>query len=68
MRLFDRIRTTFGPFFQDEAGVVTIDWVLVTAGAVSMTLAVMISIGDGTQEFSEKMDTELSNRNVTTTY
>ncbi|MGI9391181.1 MAG: hypothetical protein ACR2O1_14080 [Boseongicola sp.] len=68
MRLINKFRTTFGPFIQDEAGNVTIDWVLVTAGAVSMSIAVMISISNGTQEFSEKMDTELTNRNVTTTY
>ncbi|MGI9394291.1 MAG: hypothetical protein ACR2OY_06560 [Boseongicola sp.] len=68
MRLDNRFRTALGPFIQDEAGNVTIDWVLVTAGVVSMSVAVMISISTGTQEYSEKMDTALSTRNVTTTY
>ncbi len=68
MRIFDRFHSALGSFSQDEAGNVTIDWVLITAGVVSMSVAVMISISDGTQEFSEKMDTELSNRPVTTTY
>ncbi|MDH3581962.1 MAG: hypothetical protein OEM91_15235 [Hyphomicrobiales bacterium] len=68
MALINYISRTTSRFLHDEDGVVTIDWVLVVAGVVSMSMAVMISIGDGAQEFSEKMDTELSNRPVTTTY
>ena len=66
-RSFD-YSAAFERFLRDDAGEVTIAWVLITSAVVSMAVVVMTSIGGGAQEFSEKLDTELSLRETTTTY
>lgn len=48
----------------DEAGNTTIDWLVVTFGAVAMTLAVMVAIGGGMETFGDKAETELATRDT----
>jgi len=51
-------------FAADEAGNVTIDWTVIVAMIVGMSLAVMVLIGGGTTQLSGKAGTELSTRNL----
>ena len=51
-------------FAADEAGNVTIDWTVIVAMIVGMSLAVMVLIGGGTTQLSGKTGTELSTRNL----
>jgi len=53
---------------RDDAGEVTIAWVLITSAGVSLAIAVMTSVGGGTQVLSGKMEVELSDREVTVTF
>jgi len=48
----------------DEAGNTTVDWVVVVAGSIAMTIAVMIAIGGGLQTFGDKAETELATRDT----
>lgn len=48
----------------DEAGNTTIDWVVLTSGAIAMTIAVMIAVGGGVEAFGDDAETELATRDV----
>jgi di/tricarboxylate transporter len=48
----------------DEAGNVTIDWVVLVAMALGMSFAVMVSISGGVNDFGDKAETELASREV----
>ena len=63
-----KLRSAFHRFLRDDAGEVTIAWVLITSAGVSLAIAVMTSVGGGTQELSANIDVELSDREVTVTY
>lgn len=49
-----------------EDGNVTIDWTVLLAGLVGLSLAVMLSLGGGTTQLASKIDTELSARDTLT--
>ena len=51
---------------RDESGNATFEWVLVVAGAVGMSIAVMASIGSGAQAFAQTADEELSTTEIMT--
>ena len=57
-----------GRFRRNEEGEATVAWVLATAAGVALAIAVLSSVGGGAQEISEKMDSELSNFGVGTTF
>ncbi len=58
----------FNAFLKDESGAVTVDWVVLTAAVVGLGLAVLLSIGGGTQDFADDISTHMSSQNVTTSY
>lgn len=68
MKLSFKLRSAFHRYLRDEAGEVTIAWVLITSAVVSLAIAVMTSVGGGTQELSGKMEVELSDREVLVTF
>ena len=53
---------------RDESGNATVEWVLLVAGLVGLSVAVMLSVAGGVEELATRTDTELSARDVTTTY
>ena len=53
---------------RDESGNATIDWVVLVAGLVALSVTVMISIGGGTEQLAQRADTELSAREMTSSY
>ncbi len=55
-------------FFEDERGEVTIEWVSITAAIIGMSVAVMLSISEGTRVFSENVGNELSTTDVIETF
>lgn len=54
----------FQRFIQDETGNATVDWTVLVAGLVGLSVTVMISVGGGVEDLADKTDTELSDRNV----
>ena len=61
MKLFDT-------FLKDEAGAVTVDWVVLTAAIVGLGIAVMTSVGGGTVALSDKVSSHMASQSVTTSY
>ena len=55
-------------FAFDEAGAVTVDWVVLTAGLVSLGLAAMSVISDGTEDLSGDVDDKLQSQLISTTF
>jgi len=58
----------FKIFLRGESGATTVDWVLLTAGLMSLTLAVMSTYGDGAQAISETVSTAVAERPTTITW
>ncbi|WP_102110146.1 Flp family type IVb pilin [Oceaniglobus roseus] len=52
-------------FFRDEDGATTVDWVLLTAGAMSLALAVMATFGDGAEAVSNTVSSTVAARPTT---
>ncbi len=58
LRLFDRFR-------REEDGATTVDWVLLTAGTMSLALAVFASISAGTEDITHTVSTAVASRPTT---
>ncbi len=59
-RLAARVRW----FRHDQSGAAVVDWVVLTAGLVAVSIAVMASISDGSQTLAENVGTELETREM----
>lgn len=55
-------------FASDETGAVTVDWVILSAGVISLALAAVGVITDGTENLSGDIDTNLQNELISTTF
>ncbi len=53
----------FKSFANDEAGAVTVDWVVLTAAIVGLGMVVMTTVGGGIQGLGNKVVTDLNARN-----
>ena len=51
-------------FAQDEAGAVTVDWVVLTSAIVGLGIAVMMSVGNSTKGLADKVSTDINGRSV----
>ena len=58
--------STFKNFANDEAGAVTVDWVVLTAAIVGLGLAVIASVRTGTSDLATDIQTSLSGASVAT--
>lgn len=45
-------------FLTDEGGAVTVEWVVLTAGIVTLALAVVITVGDGVETLGTRINQE----------
>ncbi len=54
------ILNIFKSFKNDEAGAVTVDWVVLTAAIVGLGLVVMTSVGGGIESLGSTVATDLS--------
>lgn len=55
-------------FALDEEGAVTVDWVILAAGVISLALAAVGVITDGTEDLSGDIDTNLKNELISTSF
>jgi Flp pilus assembly pilin Flp len=53
----------FKAFANDEAGAVTVDWVVLTAAIVGLGMVVMTTVGGGIEGLGNKVVTDLNSRN-----
>lgn len=55
-------------FKNDEAGAVTVDWVVLTAAIVGLGIAVLATVSNGVENLSGDIDTQLSGQGISTTF
>jgi len=51
-------------FWHDEDGAVAVDWVVLTAGILGIALAVTISLGDATADYSKSISSSIDDRGI----
>ena len=56
-----KLLNIFKSFKNDEAGAVTVDWVVLTAAIVGLGIVVMGVVGGGIEDLSADIVTELDN-------
>ena len=54
----------FKSFANDEAGAVTVDWVVLTAAIVGLGIVVMTTVGGGVTTLSTNISTKISGQAV----
>ena len=55
-------------FLADESGAVTVDWVVLTAGLVSLGLATMAVVSAGVEDLSGDMQTQMETQEITASF
>ncbi|MCA0273514.1 MAG: hypothetical protein LCH69_15835 [Proteobacteria bacterium] len=55
-------------FHNEEDGAVTVDWVVLTAAVVGLGVAALAAVKSGTGTLSTKINTYLSNQDITSTF
>ncbi|MCY4180738.1 MAG: hypothetical protein OXC60_05180 [Litoreibacter sp.] len=58
----------FTNFAADESGAVTVDWVVLAAVLIGLCLAVMATVGDGTEDLTSDLDAQMSSQMISTTF
>ena len=57
-----KLLNIFKTFKNDEAGAVTVDWVVLTAAIVGLGMVVLGTVGDGIETLGETVVTDLEGR------
>jgi hypothetical protein len=55
-------------FSNDEAGAVTVDWVVLTAAVVGLGVAALAAVKSGTGALTSKISSRLSSQTISTTF
>ena len=58
--LFPRLKAFAKAFIADEDGAVTVDWVVLTAGVIALTLVVTSTVGGGLQIQADSLSAGLA--------
>jgi hypothetical protein len=53
-------------FLADEGGAISVDWVVLTASIIGLSLAVIVSIQSGAIDYSTSLGNSLSSKTVAT--
>ncbi len=64
----DKIVNWIKSFALEEDGAVTVDWVILSAGVISLALAAVGVITDGTEDISGDVDTKLKTQLISTSF
>jgi len=63
-----KLLNIFKSFKNDEAGAVTVDWVVLTAAIVGLGMVVMTTVGDGINGLGDQVAADLQSGTVVTGY
>ncbi|MGR3541999.1 MAG: hypothetical protein ACU0BS_11305 [Hasllibacter sp.] len=63
-----RIRTNLSRLRHDEAGAVTVDWVVLTAATMGLGIAVMLVLRPAAKDLTEDSPAAMTNYSITTTF
>ncbi len=55
-------------FLQDESGAVTVDWVVLTAAVVGLSIAVFATLGNGAHHHAEQIGDKMASESIKTAY
>lgn len=55
-------------FAENEDGAVTVDWVVLTAGVIGITLAALSVMTSGTQQLTETISSDVAARSVSAAF
>jgi hypothetical protein len=55
-------------FSNDEAGAVTVDWVVLTAAVVGLGVAALAAVKSGTGALTSRISSHLSSQTISTTF
>ena len=58
------IRYKMALWYESEAGEVTVAWVVLVAASIALTIAILASVGGGTQDLSDDMSSELTQQKL----
>lgn len=58
------LTSRFHRFRQDEDGAITVDWVMVTASVVALSIAVLNLVGDSTVTVTKKISSEMTSATI----
>ena len=58
-----KLLNLFKTFKSDEAGAVTVDWVVLTAAIVGLGMVVMTTVGGGITSLGDKISVDLNSKN-----
>lgn len=58
----------FKNFLNDEAGAVTVDWVVLTAAIVGLGVAVLATVDDGVADISSDINNQLTSQAISTSF
>ncbi|MDJ0627840.1 MAG: hypothetical protein QNJ44_06235 [Rhodobacter sp.] len=59
-----KLTTLTRAFLRDEEGAISVDWVVITAATVGIALAVMITLGGATDDYSDTVASTMSDKGV----
>ena len=62
--IISALKTRLSRFRHDEDGAITVDWVMVTAGVVALSIAVLNLVGDSTMSVTKNISSEISSATV----
>lgn len=55
-------------FLADEAGAVTVDWVVLASVVIGLAIAVLATVSDGTQALSGELNDTMIAQDISTTF
>lgn len=62
------MKNVFKTFISDETGAVTVDWVVLAAALIGLCLAIMSSVGEGTEDLTTDIRDQLTSQLISTTF
>jgi len=63
-----RMNTYIKPFLADEDGAVTVDWVVLAAGVITLALAATGVVVNGTEDLTKDAEAKLKSQLISTSF
>ncbi len=68
MMLIVHIKARLSAFRSEEAGAVTVDWVVLTAAVVGLCSAIFVTLGNDTAAYSRDIGSFMATQGIKTSY
>jgi len=64
MDYFAKLKARVASFCDGETGAVTVDWVVLSAAVIGLSIAIYTTLGDGAYEHAEKIGGQFSSSGI----